>query len=186
MKLRKDGKPDRRSMKLASHHLDSLNGTGDEGGGVKVENEKVSKPKSRASTRACAMRKPGGKYKTPKETHLAARMDQMAACPAGVTPNLVAYLVQEFPPEYIAAKIRELMEATHTTKGGKQIVDYRAREAGVKLALAYIEGTPIGRQQVMTVSVDSLDELQRRAQGSPALRTAVARLAGQRDGEEES
>ena len=98
--------------------------------------------------------------------------------PGNVTPALVAHLASRFSPEFIAGKVEELLNATHVTQGGREIADNRAREAGLKLLMAYLVGLPVQRQEIVQVSFDSLEELQKRAQQSPALRSAVAKILG--------
>jgi hypothetical protein len=99
--------------------------------------------------------------------------------PSSVSQALVDHLSKRFPPEYIAEKVAELLVATHVTRGGNPIADNRAREAGVKLLLSYLVGLPVQRQEIVNVNIDSLADLQQRAQQSPALRQAVAKLLGE-------
>ncbi len=112
---------------------------------------------------------------TPGNSHLIQRSQELQN-PSHVTPALISHLAGRFSPEFIAGKIDELLNATHVTKGGKRIADNRAREAGLKLLMAYLIGLPVQRQEIVQVNFDSLEELQRRAQQSPALRAAVAKI----------
>lgn len=124
--------------------------------------------KSNPSTRAGARRN-GLKFNTVENA-------PALATARDVTPNLIAHLAGRFSPEFIAGKIEELMGATHVTAGGKLIPDNRAREAGLRLLMAYLIGLPVQRQEIVQLNFDSLEELQRRAQQSPALRSAVAKI----------
>ena len=96
--------------------------------------------------------------------------------PTHVTPALIKHLADRFTPEMIGDKIEELLNATHVTRLGQRIADNRAQEAGVKLLLSYMIGLPVQRQEIISLNFDSLEELQRRAQQSPALRAALARV----------
>jgi hypothetical protein len=42
--------------------------------------------------------------------------------------------------------------------------------------MAYLIGLPVQRQEIVQVNCDSLEELQRRAQQSPALKAAVKKI----------
>lgn len=106
--------------------------------------------------------------------------------PTNITPHLLAQLAEQFPPEVIVEKIHDLLEATHVTKGGQTIPDNRAREAGLKILMAYQIGLPIQRQEVVTTQFDSLDEMQQRLKNSPALKAAVAKLLASGNAEKES
>lgn len=96
--------------------------------------------------------------------------------PGNVTPALINHLAEKFSPEFIAGKIEELLNATHLTKGGQAISDNRAREAGLKLLMSYLIGLPVQRQEILQLNFDSLEELQKRAQQSPTIQAAVARV----------
>lgn len=126
-------------------------------------------------------RPPGSKNKTPEERaraileHLEKRAQQLRE-PKNITPALIAHLAEKFPPERIVQKIEQLLEAKYYTKDGKEHTDTRAIESGLKLLLSYLIGLPVQRQEIVQVNCDSLEELQRRAQQSPALRAAAARI----------
>jgi hypothetical protein len=129
--------------------------------------------KSNTLTRTRARK--GAENSSPGNSHLAERSNQLNN-PSHVTPALISHLAGRFSPEFIAGKIDELLNATHVTKGGQVIADNRAREAGLRLLMAYLIGPPVQRQEIVQVNFDSLEELQRRAQQSPALRAAVAKI----------
>lgn len=114
-------------------------------------------------------------YRASNEAHLAERAKNLSA-PTNITPALIGYLTHKFPPSLIAEKIGELMEAIHITKGGDPIPDNRAREAGLKLLISYLVGLPVQRQEIVQLNFDSLEELQKRAQQSPTIQAAVARV----------
>ena len=86
------------------------------------------------------------------------------------------HLSERFPPELIAKKIAELLDATHVTAGNRTIADNRAREAGLKLLLGYLIGLPVQRQEIITRHTSTLEELQAKVKNSPELRRAIAEL----------
>ncbi|MDR1190654.1 MAG: hypothetical protein LBK60_03180 [Verrucomicrobiales bacterium] len=109
------------------------------------------------------------------EEHLERRAGELGN-PANVTPALVRHLAEHFTVERIRGKIDELLEATHVTQGGRVIPDNRAREAGLKLLLAYLIGLPVQRQEILTGTVEPLETLERRLRNSPALRQTLTRM----------
>lgn len=131
-----------------------------------MEPKKTRTPRARAKKES---------DKSKSEQHLEARSQQLEN-PAHITPALLAHLTKRFSPEFIGDKINELLEATHLTKGGQEIADNRAREAGVKLLMSYMVGLPVQRQEIVQFNFDSLDTLRERAKTSPALRAALARV----------
>jgi hypothetical protein len=99
------------------------------------------------------------------------------SAPEDISSKLTKYLIGRFTPEVIGNKIAELLEATHVTNGGKLIVDNRAREAGLKLALAYTIGLPIVRQEIKTHTIfETSEDVLKRAENSPAFKRSVAEL----------
>lgn len=97
--------------------------------------------------------------------------------PQAINKEVVLAIARKISPERIANKINELLDMTRTLKDGSEIPDVRAREAGVKLALAYMVGLPTQRQEIISVSVDadSSAGLKDRLAASPALRAALRR-----------
>jgi len=71
--------------------------------------------------------------------------------------------------------VHALMEGLQAmTKDGSP--DHRIRiQAGAEI-LAYTDGKPIERKEVVNVNVDSMSELQARASASPALRRSLRKL----------
>jgi hypothetical protein len=93
------------------------------------------------------------------------------ADPSSVSRELAVALAREFSPEDITRRIRELCDAKRMTKHGLED-DVRAREAGLKLMLAYKEGLPLQRAAVHTTTDDGEtdEETLARFLRSPALR----------------
>lgn len=61
-------------------------------------------------------------------------------------------LQSNFPPELLCERLEEQMTAcTFSRSGGlaSYVPDWSARQRGIELAIAYIEGRPIERQQIM-------------------------------------
>lgn len=94
--------------------------------------------------------------------------------PGDINKQVCAVLAQVVPPEVIAKTIDDMLAATRITKAGRE-PDFRAREAGAKLWLAYAVGMPIQRQEVVSVNLDadSAVGLRERLKSSPALRNAL-------------
>ena len=108
-----------------------------------------------------------------KEQHLKVRVTNNFEQASNVTKELVAYLAERFPPDLIAGKIEELLHATHKTRGGNDIPDNRAREAAVKLLISYLVGLPVQRTENVNINIDSMEDLQSRMKGSPAVQAAL-------------
>jgi len=92
--------------------------------------------------------------------------------------EIVAAIAEHIDPQDIAKTIKALMGAHRALKDGTVLLDTRANEAGVKLALAYLVGVPVQRQEIVQVNVDadaSADMLAR-LKSSPALRDQLAKL----------
>ena len=88
-------------------------------------------------------------------------------------------LQDEIPFEEIAAKIRELINATRPTKNG-DIPDTRSIECGIKLYMSYTIGLPVQRQEIITKQIDETeDELADRLRKSPALHAQVQKILDQ-------
>jgi hypothetical protein len=78
----------------------------------------------------------------------------------------------------MADMLYELCEAKCITKGGHEIADNRTRLAALSLALAYLIGRPVERQEVLTVNVDadSAVGMEERLRHSPALRAMFRKM----------
>lgn len=94
--------------------------------------------------------------------------------PRVINKEVVVALARAISPDMIAAKIRELLDMTRTTKAG-EVPDVRAMEAGIKLWLAYTAGLPTQRQEIVSVALDADSSLgmRERLAHSPALRQVL-------------
>jgi len=103
------------------------------------------------------------------------------AHPGDLSPHVLSVLVDKVPACEIADTIRDMIRATRTTKHGVEPND-RAREAGVKLWLAYAVGLPVQRQEIhQTVTNRSEDENMRLLE-SPAVRSMLKKMLEQAEG----
>lgn len=85
-----------------------------------------------------------------------------------IGPALLVKLAEMIPPEDIAERIKDMMNATYENARGDVKTDWRAVEAGVKLYLSYQIGMPVQRQVVVQQSVESGDQTMDRLMSSPA------------------
>lgn len=82
------------------------------------------------------------------------------------------------PPETVVTVVAGMLTATRWAGFGeneREVEDWRTREAGAKLFLAYTEGLPIQRQEILTREITEQDDPVARAAQSPATRRAIAR-----------
>jgi hypothetical protein len=102
--------------------------------------------------------------------------------------NLSRDVIQAFAKRFDADKVGDMLEqlcnATHKTKGGQDIADNRTRLAATSLALAYLIGRPVERQEIVSVQMDadSPSGLRDRLLKSPALRATVKKLLAEVEG----
>ena len=69
-----------------------------------------------------------------------------------LSTRVMERLLVEIPEAKIVSGIKDMLNASYVTKSGKEHPDYRAREAGVRLYLAYTVGLPLQRQVVSSVT----------------------------------
>jgi len=101
------------------------------------------------------------------------------AKPEELNKALTATLAKRFPPSVIADKLHEMLSATIESQGGQIRDDTRTQLAAVVTILNYTVGTPVQRQEVVSVNVDtSIEELQSQVDMSPALKARLAKMAG--------
>jgi hypothetical protein len=103
--------------------------------------------------------------------------------PGKINKAVMEALAERLPPDYLAAKVKELIDAKRAIRHKDGSVSYepdvRANEAGLKLAYAYQVGKPIERAQIITKNITDADDpvKQRdRLRKSPALRASLARM----------
>lgn len=96
--------------------------------------------------------------------------------------SLLATLAKEVGHDVIIATLKDMLTANTVTKAGKKAPDWRAREAGVKMYLAYMVGMPVQRSVTIERKEESEGETMTRLLESPAAREALKRAMAQ-DGE---
>ena len=104
-----------------------------------------------------------------------------------------AALMQRFPAERIAETLARLMEATVRVVRGRgenaraEIDDHRAQVEALKLMLAYRDGRPVERQEVVSVNLDAeaAPGIAERLRASPALRLQLRRMLAEAERNEE-
>ena len=95
-----------------------------------------------------------------------------------LSADTIAAIAGKFGDGKMANMLYELCEAKCITKGGHEIADNRTRLAALSLALAYLIGRPVERQEVLTVNVDadSAVGMEERLRHSPALRAMFRKM----------
>lgn len=93
-------------------------------------------------------------------------------------------IADKFGGGKLADMLWDLTEAKCITKGGHEIADNRTRLAALQLALAYLLGRPVERQEIVSVNLDADSSigLEERLAKSPALLKSlegiIARVKG--------
>jgi hypothetical protein len=92
--------------------------------------------------------------------------------PADLSREVLDAIHRHVPPDTVGAVIAKMLDAKRVLKNGTILDDPRTMEAGVKLYLAYMVGTPIQRSEVVSVNLDadSAVGMEERLRHSPALR----------------
>jgi hypothetical protein len=95
-----------------------------------------------------------------------------------MSADTLAAIADKFGGEKMAQMLYELCEANCTTNGGKVIADNRTRLAALTLAMAYLIGRPVERQEILTVNMDadSAVGMEERLRHSPALRAMFRKM----------
>lgn len=95
-----------------------------------------------------------------------------------LSADTIAAIANKFGGGKMADMLYELCDAKCITKGGHEIADNRTRLAALSLAMAYLIGRPVERQEILTVNVDADAEsgLEERLKSSPALRKVFRRV----------
>lgn len=88
--------------------------------------------------------------------------------PGDLSPHVLNILADKIPPEEIVETIQGMIRATRQTKYGEE-PDARAREAGVKLWMAYKVGLPIQRIETKNENKVNDGEALMRVLESPTL-----------------
>ncbi len=102
-----------------------------------------------------------------------------------------AALMARFPAERIAETLARLMEAKVRVVRGRgenareiEMDDHRAQVEALKLMLAYRDGRPVERQEVVSVNLDAeaAPGIAERLRASPALRAQLRRMLAEAEG----
>lgn len=103
----------------------------------------------------------------------------MAKNPANLGVRLMHALATQLPPEKVAKKIVELMDATTTVRTGmdsmKTVPDYRTQLAAVQLYMSYQLGMPVQRVVTEMKVEEAAENTMARLLSSPAMREALKR-----------
>ena len=92
-----------------------------------------------------------------------------------LSADTIAAIADKFGGETMATMLHELCKAECITKGGHKIADNRTRLAALSLAMAYLIGRPVERQEIISVNLDAdaTHGLKERLAHSPALRKVL-------------
>lgn len=95
-----------------------------------------------------------------------------------MSADTLAAIAEKFGGETMAQMLFELCDAKCITKGGHEIADNRTRLAALSLAMAYLIGRPVERQEIVSVNVDADNALglEERLRHSPALRAMFRKM----------
>jgi hypothetical protein len=102
--------------------------------------------------------------------------------------QLAEALANEIPETRIAHALSDAMSADLVNRDGSRSPDHRVRLAALQLHLAYTEGKPIERQQIVTqtISSDPVADIAERLARSPSLRKSLAAMLAKVEGEDKS
>jgi len=100
--------------------------------------------------------------------------------PEGNYANLARALATRYPWDQVADKIDELWDAkrpvAHRGIVLEWVPDVRIQSKMVELVLAYREGRPVERSEIITREVSSLEDILLRARENPAYLKALQRM----------
>jgi len=101
--------------------------------------------------------------------------------PIPITSNLNDLLVAKNLQARAVECLERCLSATHSfydVNTGKMITvpDYKSILVAVQTALAYTDGKPVERREIITRHVSTLEELRAQAKASPELRQAISEL----------
>jgi hypothetical protein len=103
--------------------------------------------------------------------------------PSDIGREVIAAVARHVRPEKIGQVLERLMDAKRYLRDGTELDDTRAQEAGAKLYLAYMIGTPIQRVETVNVNLDadSAVGLEERLRHSPAMRAMMRKMLDKAD-----
>jgi hypothetical protein len=97
------------------------------------------------------------------------------ATPLTAGQSLAKELAENIPDQRLGLAISQALVADQTNRDGTITPDHKVRLQAATLALAYLHGRPVERQEVVSVSLnaDSSIGLAERLKNSPALRRSL-------------
>ena len=103
--------------------------------------------------------------------------------PIPITSNLDELLEAKNLRTRAVEALERCLEATHNFYDviAQKVItfpDYKTRLAAVIIVLAYTDGKPVERREIVTRHATTLDELKAKAKSSPELRAAIQELLG--------
>lgn len=104
--------------------------------------------------------------------------------PGEINRQIAEVLAQTVSSAEVGETIKSLLTADRRTKEGGYEPDWRAREAGAKLWLAYQVGLPIQRQEIHQTIVSKSEEENMKTLQSPAMLAAMKNLIARVEGKE--
>lgn len=107
--------------------------------------------------------------------------------PGEISREVLYAIHEHVDPEKVGKVIAKMLDAKRTHKNGNVLDDTRTMEAGIKLYLAYMIGTPIQRSETVNVNLDadSAVGMEERLRHSPALRAMFRKMLERVDGDAE-
>lgn len=99
-----------------------------------------------------------------------------------LSAKVIESIANEFGPQKVVDKMKELLEATKTMAvGGRpfETPDFKTQLDALKVLLQYQVGMPVARTESVVHNMDTMDTLEHKMQSSPALRRAVGRMLDQ-------
>jgi len=105
--------------------------------------------------------------------------------PGEINRQIAEVLADTVPASEIAETIKDLLAAEKAVKDGGYEPDWRAREAGAKLWLAYQVGLPVQRQEIHQTVTTRSEEDNMKTLASPAMLAAMKSLIARAEGQAE-
>jgi hypothetical protein len=102
--------------------------------------------------------------------------------PGEINRQIAEVLADTVSSAEVGETIKSLLTADKRTKEGGSEPDWRAREAGAKLWLAYQVGLPVQRQEIHQTVVNKSEEENMRTLQSPAMLAAMKNLIARVEG----
>jgi hypothetical protein len=104
--------------------------------------------------------------------------------PGEINRQIAEVLAETVSSAEVGETIKSLLTADKRTKEGGYEPDWRAREAGAKLWLAYQVGLPVQRQEIHQTVTTRSEEENMKTLASPAMLAAMKSLIAKAEGVE--